>query len=277
MQKPPVRLPIHQQPCPSVAQRPWAVSGAYRMPDRPMDRMHVHECAELGLCLRGAGLFMIGDRVFPFGPGAVNVIEAGVPHAARSAKGTRSEWHWFFINVRLAAEGGDWPELRRSTVVQGEAATRLARALHGWADEAAAGRRLRSEAERAWVNLARVELARLGGDNEDAADAATLAPVAPALELIARDHDKPLTVAALARACRVGEGALARRFQAATGTTPYEYLLRYRIQMAATLLRETRLPVLEIALRCGYPSLSGFNRHFRERQGCAPREWRARG
>lgn len=48
--------------------------------------------------------------------------------------------------------------------------------------------------------------------------------------------------------------SFARRFAAATGTTPHAWLLNLRLSSAEELLETTDLPVEEIARRVGYRS-----------------------
>jgi len=53
-------------------------------------------------------------------------------------------------------------------------------------------------------------------------------------------------------------------------------LKEQRLRVAERELRETVLPVSEICYRCGYSTLSNFNRQFKVRNGCTPTEYRKR-
>jgi transcriptional regulator GlxA family with amidase domain len=80
----------------------------------------------------------------------------------------------------------------------------------------------------------------------------------------------------LARVSHVSEAHFARSFKDAFGVPPHRYLLTRRIERAKTLLRDTDLPILEIALQTGWNSLGTFGRTFRDVTGESPREVRAR-
>jgi transcriptional regulator GlxA family with amidase domain len=67
-----------------------------------------------------------------------------------------------------------------------------------------------------------------------------------------------------------------RRFRAAVGTTPLDFLRRARLELARDLLRQSNLGVGEIAARCGYPELSHFSRIFSAAIGSSPQEFRSR-
>lgn len=79
----------------------------------------------------------------------------------------------------------------------------------------------------------------------------------------------------LARVSGVSEAHFARSFKLAFGVPPHRYLLSCRIGRAVALLRETELPVTEIAYRTGWRSLGTFGRTFRDVTGQSPGEVRA--
>ena len=83
-------------------------------------------------------------------------------------------------------------------------------------------------------------------------------------------------VSRLARVSGVSEAHFARSFKDAFGAPPHRYLLTRRIEHAAALLRDTDLPITEIALIAGWSSLGTFGRTFRDVTGESPSELRAR-
>ncbi len=80
----------------------------------------------------------------------------------------------------------------------------------------------------------------------------------------------------LARVSGVSEAHFARSFKEAFGLPPHRYLLTRRIERAASLLRDTDLPITEIAFRTGWSSLGTFGRTFRDVIGESPGDHRAR-
>lgn len=84
------------------------------------------------------------------------------------------------------------------------------------------------------------------------------------------------SVQRLASVSGVSEAHFARSFKEAFGTPPHRYLLTRRIERAAALLRDTDLPITEIAFVTGWSSLGTFGRTFRDVTGESPSDLRAR-
>ena len=80
----------------------------------------------------------------------------------------------------------------------------------------------------------------------------------------------------LAQVSGVSEAHFARSFMHAFGVPPHRYLLTRRIERAAALLRDTDLPITDIAFETGWNSLGTFGRVFRDVTGESPSELRAR-
>ena len=86
--------------------------------------------------------------------------------------------------------------------------------------------------------------------------------------------DEPLTVEVLARQALMSPRTFARRFRAATGTTPLQWVLRQRILLAQELLETGDLAIEAIASRCGFGSAAVLRTHFRRAVGTAPLAYR---
>jgi AraC-like DNA-binding protein len=80
----------------------------------------------------------------------------------------------------------------------------------------------------------------------------------------------------LAAVSGVSAAHFARSFKEAFGIPPHRYLLARRIERASALLRDTELPITEIAFRTGWNSLGTFGRIFREITGESPSQLRAK-
>jgi transcriptional regulator GlxA family with amidase domain len=78
------------------------------------------------------------------------------------------------------------------------------------------------------------------------------------------------TVQRLAQVSGVSQAHFARSFKEAFGVPPHRYLLTRRIERATALLRDTDLPITEIAFQTGWGSLGTFGRIFRDITGASP-------
>jgi AraC family transcriptional activator FtrA len=87
--------------------------------------------------------------------------------------------------------------------------------------------------------------------------------------------DEPLTVERLAGRASMSTRSFARHFRAATGTTPYGWLLEQRLRRAELLLETTDLTVDTVAARSGFGSADTLRHHFGRRRGTTPRTHRS--
>lgn len=94
------------------------------------------------------------------------------------------------------------------------------------------------------------------------------------LSYIAAHYAEKLQLEDIAAAAYLSPRACGRCFQTQLGTTPFAYLLDYRVQRACELLASTDQPVGEIAARCGFTSSSYFGKIFRAKTGQTPNEYR---
>ncbi|WP_211370252.1 GlxA family transcriptional regulator [Nonomuraea turkmeniaca] len=87
---------------------------------------------------------------------------------------------------------------------------------------------------------------------------------------------QPFTVSELAKQALMSARTFARRFQAATGTTPYAWLTDQRLDLAEELLATTTLSIQEIAGRVGFRSNGVLRTQFVKRHGISPTDYRQR-
>ncbi len=66
-----------------------------------------------------------------------------------------------------------------------------------------------------------------------------------------------------------------RLFKQAFGISPYQYIQQLRLEKATHLLKETSIPVSEIALILGYENSSSLSRLFHQRYHLYPTQYRA--
>jgi AraC-like DNA-binding protein len=102
------------------------------------------------------------------------------------------------------------------------------------------------------------------------------AVVAQALGLLHAQPERLWTVDELAAAVHVSRSTLVRRFSAFVGEPPGAYLARWRMELAARLLRESGQPVGRIAHLVGYTSEFAFSRAFSKHRGEPPGRYRKR-
>jgi AraC family transcriptional regulator len=83
-----------------------------------------------------------------------------------------------------------------------------------------------------------------------------------------------LSLDALARQTSFSTYHFTRLFRQATGESPHRYVLRQRLERAQHLLKETGMPLAQIALETGFASQSHLTSVFKQQRGVTPRAYR---
>lgn len=103
------------------------------------------------------------------------------------------------------------------------------------------------------------------------------AHVGRALALLHAAPERTWTVDGLAREVALSRSALGQRFTSLVGESPIQYLIRWRLALAAQALRSTADAIVHIATRSGYESEAAFTRAFKREFGLPPAAWRRAG
>ena len=104
----------------------------------------------------------------------------------------------------------------------------------------------------------------------------TAALVQEAMAYIHEHYTEDVQLAEMADALHVSRSYLCRIFRQMTGVPPFVYLNKYRIMKSCELLASTDAPVGEIAGRCGFNTISYFNREFARFVKITPLKYRKR-
>lgn len=118
--------------------------------------------------------------------------------------------------------------------------------------------------------------ARAPGTGEAATPAGAESADAAKAWLDAHFADHRLNIAELARRHGLHRATLHRVFTRRHGVAPVRYLGRLRLRRGLEMLAGTRLPVAEIASRCGLSDIAYFSKLVSRHTGYSPREYRRR-
>ncbi len=257
--------------------------------DRPRQgHFHLHDALEIGWCHSGTGILIIEGTTHAFGPGDVTLIPPLVSHTGFGAAGP-SRWTFAFLDHRRLLPASADARLRalaRGTVFTPKLHARICDLGRTLIEEAAARRDLHRDAVAASLAAFVVESVRAapradrisadGDRDRGTRSVERMRVIAPALKAMAERHGEPLSITGLAHACRLSPAQFRRIFVDQMGVAPKQHLLALRVEIAASRLVASDDGIAAIALAAGFDSLSAFNRQFARRQGCSPREWRAR-
>jgi transcriptional regulator GlxA family with amidase domain len=90
------------------------------------------------------------------------------------------------------------------------------------------------------------------------------------IELMEANISEPLSLVELARFAGLSRRQIERLFRRTMGRSPARYYLELRLDRARHLLLQSNLPVVEVAVACGFVSASHFSKCYREFYGRSP-------
>jgi len=241
------------------------------------NRAHDRHCL-FKYSLKGAGVFRDDAGEHNIGPGQGFLCEIRNPATAYyyPPKGT-AEWEFVYVcfGGQPATEMVREMNERYGSVFDVPATDPMIQRMLGYQRYDGVYREMPAPEGAAMVYELLTGLsARCEADWHD--DAANLL-VRRAREAVAGSDDPGLNASELAEALGVSREHLTRVFSQETGTTPYQYIVRQRMQTACRLLKESNLSVKQIAARMGYGDPAHFNRVFRQTVQMPPTEFRNRG
>ena len=95
-----------------------------------------------------------------------------------------------------------------------------------------------------------------------------------AISFIEMNYGRAISVEDIADFCNINRSYLNRLFKESTGKTLQNFLMYYRMNRAAELLKVSELTVNEIGKRCGYQNQLHFSRAFKTIFGLSPMQWK---
>lgn len=92
-------------------------------------------------------------------------------------------------------------------------------------------------------------------------------------EFIHAHYDRKLSVKEIAQSALLSEYHFIRSFKQAFGQTPAQYIQYYRVEKACELLKNKKLAISEIALKCGFSDYQYFSKCFKKLKGVPPSKY----
>lgn len=264
----------------------FVLSGeSWRISPSQSDRLHIHNCLEIGWCQSDSGSMIMGDQKMAFGKDCITFIARNVPHTTWSAPDTHSLWTYLYVDMEalLGTYGMAMiPEINTFYKMMTNCCMMLRPDAHPWAMPVI--RAVLSEWEQkqpGYRNAIRglmvtftICMLRIYMEDSQGMKDTHLPIIGPALEYMRAHFDQNYSMDLLADLCHISPTHFRRLFSAQMGMSPLHFLHQLRIMKSCRLLRTTATTVAEIATQAGYSSLCCFNQHFKRFMGCTPSEWR---
>ena len=253
--------------------------------DEDENPLHFHYYLEIGYCFEGEGVFSSNNRFYDVKKGDITITASNILHTTRAKKGTRTRWANIYLDfedlMKMFPVGNVRTQLR---MVQESFSNILY--LVGeeypdilWLVEEVI--RLYNEKKQSYkmqiVSLLCALLFKLydvfSGELQERKDRSELL-IMPAIEYIFDHYMEPIKVVELAKCCHFSESYFRKVFIEMKGISPMNYVNSIRVREACKMLRNSTDTVRVIGERCGYPSVTTFERNFRQKTGMLPSEWR---
>ncbi|MEM1176486.1 MAG: AraC family transcriptional regulator, partial [Pseudomonadota bacterium] len=94
------------------------------------------------------------------------------------------------------------------------------------------------------------------------------------LGFIAEHFAQVITVEALAKEAGLSPSHFAHVFKATIGVSPMQFVTSYRLEQARKRLADIELPIIDVALACGFSDQAHFSRVFKQNEGLTPSQYR---
>lgn len=227
--------------------RPFVLSSAPDLPPADADPLYRKSRNGVAVCNGGGDFFLIGGR-FDFERGSADELLAELPPivVVRENSAEAPVLNWAL--QQLARELLE-PEPGAHLVSDHLAHIMLVQVL------------------RLYTGAATVSPGRLG--------ALSHRQIGRAVAAMHANVGRQWTLAELAGEAGMSRSSFAQKFRQVAGMTPLDYVTRWRMAVAADLLRDGRQSTAEIAERVGYGSDSAFSTAFKRVMARSPREHRA--
>lgn len=257
---------------------------------RGIDYLHFHNYLEIGYCYGGSGTLTLGKEDLRFTGGVLTVIPSRYLHTTNSDPETISRWEYLFVDVEgiLRKHLSDNPVRLEKMIrrVNSRALFKkesyLSEPIRVILDIMRRANEFYMEQAEGLLFAFLAEIARVNAEddekdpvkNETGSMRSMNNIIARALEYISDHYNEAIKVNDIAKVSHISETHFRRIFEGYMNMSPLEYINLVRIQTACEYLKKTDRSIADIAAKCGYSTLSTFNRNFNRITGTNPAEWR---
>lgn len=252
---------------------------------------HRHTAFELSLIRSGAGTYRVGEKSYSFREGDVFLFSTNEPHCIVEVTGVldilnlqfEPRFLWSAENALYQVQYPDIFFKRNEAYshklsTRADAARELARRLQAVEQEFIQKKtdyRLMAKLQiLELLVLIRREYADWFQKPTGRVQVSYLSQMELALDYIDRNLTEDIHLEEVARQAAMSSAYFSTLFKKLNGMTLWEYVQSRRIELAAEKLLNTDRNVAEIAMECGYNSISNFNRSFKAVTGQTPVAYR---
>lgn len=251
--------------------------------------MHWHDVLEINLIKSGSGYYIINGQTYQFEAGDVFLINSNDLHCAYETENLvmlvitfDPSWlvHGLRMDPELLSPFREMGKYYTNRLQRDHSSIGLLRSLLLDLQEEHEGQR------RSYSTMVHSLLLRFlatinrefrGGnlrDNEGSISAKQLERMKQVIMVMEERYSQPWTQEELAALVYLSPSRFSDIFKRAVGMPPMLYLIHIRLERALALLETGGMKITDIALECGFQTLTNFNRLFKKHIGITPGESR---
>lgn len=257
---------IALDPCFPLDMITWKVSRD------PISELHHHDCYEIGICFDGFGLYVLGGKVYTYQKGDIVAVGPNIYHRAHTESTENDLWSFIFFNPK------DWTDNNLSenlNIIIPESENKF---LHDLVEQMYLEmRQIRTGSKGIAGGCISTIIPLLEREDEKRSKGQKINSLSnidfrlhSAINLLMEKENLNISVQELAAKCNISVSYLRELFNKQIGMSPKEFQTEVRMKRALSLIRCTNLRMMDIALECGYNTISSFNKQFYERYKISP-------
>lgn len=252
-----------------------------------VDCLHFHNYMEIGFCYDGDGEMVLDEESVPYEAGMFTIIPKNYPHNTNSTGFALSRWEYIFVDVeallgeiyrdnKIFADDLIAVINNRAWTVEADEYPEVAALIRGVMEEMRYKKDFYFESVRGMLLSLLMNIARMNhkGSGKVRKQSSGVSQMTVALHYIGKHYAEDLTIGDLAGVSHMSETHFRRVFQKVMNMTPSDYLNLVRVQMACEYMKKHTDSMELVAEKCGFQSVSTFNRNFKKILGITPYQWK---
>jgi AraC family transcriptional regulator of arabinose operon len=229
------------------------------------------------IVLSGKGIYQVGNKTYEIGPNMAFLIYPGVTTYYEACKDDPWTYIWVGFNGIKAAAALKYAQLSNDNpVINIKNTDPFVNYINGMlnSSQLTFGNDLAREGFLYLFISALVQDKQSQVSIEEVHDYSYQVYVEHSLEYIEHNYNKNIKVQGIADYIGINRSYLTNCFKSILNISPQEYILNYRMNQASTLLKNTNLPINEIANKVGYDDALNFSKCFKKVIGDSPTDFR---
>lgn len=242
-----------------------------------MTSAHFHSNHELYYLEKGKTVHFVGDQIYLLNEGDLIFVPSGIFHKTDNKDTTIVERHLFFIDESLI-DKEFMPyveELKKNNYIKlpSEHIHRITDIARKMSYELKHQYPGYIEMQKLYLNQLLILISRLRIRDSKPRTNALHQVVQDVITYISTNVNADLCLQTLSSKYNVSPSHLSKQFKNLTGMGLNEYINIARVTEAEKLLTSTKLPITEVALKCGFNDSNYFSRVFKKLKGITPKKY----